>query len=340
MEDNRNLISSVKPVKKKCKEGQQKVKTHKHKATSHSSASTSTQTDPKPKIKTVELDRKKMVPKKPRSVKSKEKEVKSNHPTKAESNKRKGSKRTRMNDLYDDVEAKYSVLERAERVLSSLADEFPSFGKCMLPSNVAHGFWLHLPKSFCNMHLPSHDTTVILVDEWGNEYKTSYLLERNGLSAGWRGFSISHRLIKGDILIFRLIEPCKMKVYIVRVSGRDVVDAALCLMNLDILKKSMEFDLVQKDNGKRKKAKRLAEPSFVDLSKPKEHVQNDSHSAVDLNVSPSEHRSENNSEDLGSEVLEGSIAGSDVTNRLQASEICFSGTSFLHDNPQKSISCR
>jgi len=62
------------------------------------------------------------------------------------------------------------------------------------------------------MHLPSSDTTVILVDEWGNEYKTSYLLERNGLSAGWRGFSISHRLLKGDLLIFRLIEPCKMKV--------------------------------------------------------------------------------------------------------------------------------
>ncbi|KAK4378432.1 hypothetical protein RND71_000294 [Anisodus tanguticus] len=329
MDDSRNF-SCVKPVKKISKKSQQQVETHKHRPTSHSSASTSTQTDPSPKIKTVQLDRKKMIPKKRRSIKSKANQVKSNHPKKAESNKRKGTKRTRMNDLYDDVEAKYSVLERGERVLSSLADEFPSFGKCMLPSNVAHGFWLHLPKSFCNMHLPSHDTTVILVDEWGNEYKTSYLLERNGLSAGWRGFSISHRLLKGDVLIFRLIEPCKLKVYIIRVNGQDVVDAALCLMNLDTEKKSMEFDLVQKDNRKRKKAKSLAEPCFVDFSKPKEHVQNDSHSAVDLNVSPS-----NNSDDLDSEVLE----GSDVTNRLQSNEICCSETSFLHDNRQKSITC-
>ncbi|CAN4112205.1 unnamed protein product [Withania somnifera] len=227
-------------------------------------------------------------------------------------------------------------MERAERVLSSLADEFPSFAKCMLPSNVAHGFWLHLPKSFCNMHLPGHDTTVILVDEWGNEYKTSYLLERNGLSAGWRGFSISHRLLKGDLLIFRLIEPCKMKVYIVRVNGQEVVDAALCLMNWDTLNKSTELDLVRIDNRKRKKAKHLAEPFFVDLSKPKEHVRNHSHSVVDLNVSPSEHQSENNSEDLDSEVLE----GSDVTNRMQSNEISCSDTSFLHDNHQKSISCR
>lgn len=227
-------------------------------------------------------------------------------------------------------------MERAERILSSLADEFPSFAKCMLPSNVAHGFWLHLPKSFCNMHLPSHDTTVILVDEWDNEYKTSYLLERNGLSAGWRGFSMSHRLLKGDLLIFRLIEPCKLKVYIIRVNGRDVVDAALCLMNFDALKKSTDLDLAQKDNRKRKKAKRLVEPFYVDFSKPKEYIQNDSHSAVDLNVSPSVHRSETNSEVLDSEVPE----GSDVINRLQSNEICCSETSFLHDNPQKSISCR
>ncbi|XP_004230782.1 B3 domain-containing protein At5g42700 [Solanum lycopersicum] len=335
--EERNFIP-VKRRTKSCKKRQQQVEPHTLKSTSHSSASTSTQTDPLSMIKTVQLDRKKMIPKKPRSVKSKAKQVKSNHPRKAESHsiKRKGSKRTRINDLYDDVEAKYSVMERAEKVLSSLPDEFPSFAKCMLPSNVAHGFWLHLPKSFCNMHLPSSDTTVILVDEWGNEYKTSYLLERNGLSAGWRGFSISHRLLKGDLLIFRLIEPCKMKVYIVRVNGQEVVDAALCLMYWETLNTSTELDLVRKDKRKRKKAKHLAEPFFVDLSKPKEHVQNDSHCTVDLNVSPSEHRSENNSEDLDSEVLQ----GSDVTNRLQSNEICCSETSFLHDNPHKSVDCR
>lgn len=143
------------------------------------------------------------------------------------------------------------VMERAERVLASLADEAPCFLKCMLPSNVTYSFWLvsqnfiHdlcggtiltwiylfliisilllfcylplllwqiIPKRFCSLHLPSEDSTVILVDEWGKEYKTNYLIDRHGLSAGWRGFSISHRLLKGDILIFRLIAPCKLKV--------------------------------------------------------------------------------------------------------------------------------
>ncbi|KAL1534644.1 B3 domain-containing protein-like protein isoform X3 [Salvia divinorum] len=121
-------------------------------------------------------------------------------------------KRTRFADLYDDIEAQYSVVERAERVLEHLENELPHFVKYMLPSNVAHGFWLHLPKNFCSKYLPKHDTSIVLVDEWGNEYTTSYLLDRHGLSAGWRGFSISHRLLKGDILFFHLSAPCKLKV--------------------------------------------------------------------------------------------------------------------------------
>lgn len=51
-------------------------------------------------------------------------------------------KRTRYTDMYEDVEAKFSVMERAERVLSQLENEHPYFLKCMLPSNVSHGFWL------------------------------------------------------------------------------------------------------------------------------------------------------------------------------------------------------
>ncbi|PHT51714.1 hypothetical protein CQW23_06176 [Capsicum baccatum] len=71
-------------------------------------------------------------------------------------------------------------------------------------------------------------------------------------------------------------------------------------------------DFVREDKRKRKKAKHLAEPFLVELSKPKEHVQNDNHSIIYFNVSPSKHQCENNIKDLGSEVLE----GSDVTNRL------------------------
>ncbi|EPS67918.1 hypothetical protein M569_06855, partial [Genlisea aurea] len=139
-------------------------------------------------------------------------------------------KRTRFFDLYDDDEARYSVIERAGELLSGLENDLPHFVKFMLHSNVGQGFWLHLPKKFCEAHMPDHDTNVSLVNEWGKEYRATFLLGRYGLSAGWRGFSISHRLLKGDILIFHLIQPCKFKVHIVRANKSDVMGAALCLM--------------------------------------------------------------------------------------------------------------
>nr|GMC83347.1 B3 domain-containing protein At5g42700-like isoform X1 [Ipomoea batatas] len=232
--------------------------------------------------------------------------------------------------MYDDVEAKFSVLERAERVLSSLSDEFPSFIKCMLPSNVAHGFWLHLPKAFCDIYLPTCDTNIILVDEWGNEYKTSYLLERHGLSAGWRAFSISHRLLKGDILIFRLIEPCKLKVDIVRVNGRDVVDAALCLLKFDASENTRDPDLSRKDTRKRKSLVKFIEPYIHDVCKPEAIVQDEGQSALDCCSPHIVDQTEHNSKDSGSEDFE----GSDIANHPQSNEFCSSKTSFLCDHPR------
>lgn len=214
---------------------------------SFKSKSPTTPVPPKSKKKMPLESRKKLVCRKPKSVKSVVKHVKSDKTLrKPESSKKK--RITTYNDMYDNVEAKFSAFERAERVLSSVDDEYPSFIKCMLPSNVSHGFWLHLPKSFSDMYLPSHDSALMLVDEWGNDYKTLYLSERHGLSAGWRAFSIAHRLLRGDLLIFCLTGPCKLKVHIVRVNGRDVVDAALSLLNLnDYVKTSSP------DNHKRKR---------------------------------------------------------------------------------------
>lgn len=198
----------------------------------------------------------KMVPKKNKGLKSKNKKVVSD-----ESKKKKSvaHRRTRYTDVYDDIESKFCVMERAAMVLSCLEDNLPYFVKCMLPSNVAHGFWLHLPKRFCSMYLPNRDTSVVLEDEWGNEYNTSFLLERRGLSAGWRGFSIAHRLIKGDILIFHLTEPCKLKVRIVRVNGSEVFNAALCLMSMNPSKRDAysenKDNIEKKDKRKRKRTK-------------------------------------------------------------------------------------
>ncbi|EPS67917.1 hypothetical protein M569_06854, partial [Genlisea aurea] len=94
--------------------------------------------------------------------------------------------------------------------------QYPSFLKQLLKSHLSGKFYLGLPKKFCDEHLPSHDGTVILVDEDGQEYSTRYSFRKNRISGGWRGFSNAHKLMEGDSLVFHLLEPCRFKVYIVR----------------------------------------------------------------------------------------------------------------------------
>ncbi|KAL3814217.1 hypothetical protein ACJIZ3_015485 [Penstemon smallii] len=141
-------------------------------------------------------------------------------------------KRAVMSDFCSQVEIISSDLERAQEVQENLNTQFPSFVKTMIRSNVTHGFWLSLPKLFCDLYLPTCDVKVTLVDESRKEYYTKYLADRRGLSAGWRGFSIAHNLEEGDVLVFHLIEACKMKVYIVRAHRFGAVDAALSLLHL------------------------------------------------------------------------------------------------------------
>lgn len=50
------------------------------------------------------------------------------------------------------------------------------------------------------------------MDEDGKEYDVKYLANKNGLSGGWRGFAIDHKLSDGDAVVFQLIEPLKLKV--------------------------------------------------------------------------------------------------------------------------------
>ncbi|KAI5661067.1 hypothetical protein M9H77_20390 [Catharanthus roseus] len=138
-----------------------------------------------------------------------------------------------IQDLYGQVEATSSIMKRAQTVQTYLDARFPSFVKPMIRSIVTKGFWLSLPRLFCELHLPEHDATVILEDENQTEYNTKYLAERRGLSGGWRGFSIAHSLIEGDVLVFHMVRYCKMKVYIIRSDHFAEVDAALCLLHLD-----------------------------------------------------------------------------------------------------------
>ncbi|MQM03876.1 hypothetical protein Taro_036667, partial [Colocasia esculenta] len=98
----------------------------------------------------------------------------------------------------------------AEKVQSELDPSLPSFVKPMKHSHVTGGFWLGLPKEFCQL-LPENDCTIVLQDEDGKEFETVYLARRTGLSGGWRGFSIAHQLVAEDALIFQLLEPTRLK---------------------------------------------------------------------------------------------------------------------------------
>ncbi|KAK2991501.1 hypothetical protein RJ640_016536 [Escallonia rubra] len=171
----------------------------------------------------------------------------------------------RVSEASNHLQAKL-LLERAKEVQANLASGFPSFIKSMLPSHVAGGFWLSFPKRFCDLHLPRHDDTVILVDDCGKEYETKYLIDKNGLSGGWRGFSIAHKLLDRDVLIFQLIGPCKFKVYIVRANGLTEIDGVVGLKNLDASAEPMEKDQLGQDmkiNGPM--AEKCLDPVSVDI---------------------------------------------------------------------------
>lgn len=53
---------------------------------------------------------------------------------------------------------------------------------------------------------------IVLEDKSGREFQTKYLVGKGGLSAGWRGFSISHKLLAGDVVVFHRVTPSKFKV--------------------------------------------------------------------------------------------------------------------------------
>lgn len=130
--------------------------------------------------------------------------------------RRSYSRRDLLNRVYASDAIRTYAIERAEQLQSGLDAEFPSFIKPMLQSHVTGGFWLSLPYNFCHKHIPHRDDTVTLVDEDGEEFETKYLIDKNGLSGGWRGFSIAHDLVDGDALVFQLIQPLTFKVHIVR----------------------------------------------------------------------------------------------------------------------------
>ncbi|XP_019199065.1 PREDICTED: B3 domain-containing protein Os01g0234100-like [Ipomoea nil] len=133
---------------------------------------------------------------------------------------------------YGCVDENSIAMRRARELQANLSPQFPSVVKFLLHSHTARGFWLGLPKDFCTSHLPNHDTAIILVDENGRETESKYLIEKHGLSGGWRGFSLQHNLVPGDVVVFQLIQPLKLKVYIVRANDSANIAGAISLLDL------------------------------------------------------------------------------------------------------------
>lgn len=178
----------------------------------------------------------------------------SDNPCSGESHKRG---RKMVDNVSDHFEAESQVMARAAEVQDSLAPEFPSFRKFMTRSHVTNGFWLGLPSEFCKSHLPRLDAIVVLEDESGEEYNTKYLVDKKGLSAGWKWFSISHKLLEGDAVVFHLVSRLslvKFKVYIVRAKDLEVADA-LSLPNSFACAKETGFEkngeICEKEEKKR-----------------------------------------------------------------------------------------
>lgn len=67
-------------------------------------------------------------------------------------------------------------------------------------------------RTFCIKHLPKHDAMIVLEDESGEKFETKYLVDKIGLSGRWRGFSIAHNLLAGDILVCHLVAEYMFKV--------------------------------------------------------------------------------------------------------------------------------
>ncbi|MCL7032404.1 hypothetical protein MKW94_026348 [Papaver nudicaule] len=112
------------------------------------------------------------------------------------------------------------AIKRAENFKSRLgsANGHPSYVKSMLQSHVYHGFWLNVPKEFCDGHLTKDKIIMWLEDVEGKAYATVFIGEKTGFSGGWQRFALDHKLDDGDALVFELVDTKRFKVHIFRVS--------------------------------------------------------------------------------------------------------------------------
>ncbi|CAN4082890.1 unnamed protein product [Withania somnifera] len=251
-----------------------------------------------------------------------------------------------------------SPIIRAQEFLANLGNEYPSFMKLLVRSHVGSCFWMGLPVPFCKNHLPRKDTPVILESENGEEFEIKYIAGKTGLSAGWRKFAAAQKLLEGDVLVFQLVEPTRFKMYVIRENDLKEVDGALSLLNLDALTKQSDAEGTNAHNVKKRQKKSLP-LTVVQRRKRK----------VDLSkqLLPLEAQSGNDSDEVASEIFEGSRSSSlavrfrDIKSleefhilvngvcidselpehiRTKYYELCCSKNAFLHDRLLHGLHCK
>ncbi|KAL5705777.1 hypothetical protein ACHQM5_024031 [Ranunculus cassubicifolius] len=228
----------------------------------------------------------------------------------------------------------------------------------MLPSHVGSCFWLGLAHDFCKMYMPKEDVMMSLITEDGQEYPVKYLVEKTGLSGGWRGFSILHRLMEGDVVVFQLIKATKFKVYIIRENELAEVDGALSLLGLDPRVEQTDSDKIIKTKKSRKKCMTTL-PVVVHSKNHK----STSPPACGLELAFPIDQSRNDSEEMDSEIerlqtivefkdvedldgftiiVNGSVIDGEIPQYVKTKyyELCCSQNTFLHERLSKVINSK
>ncbi|CAA2987465.1 B3 domain-containing Os01g0234100-like [Olea europaea subsp. europaea] len=163
-----------------------------------------------------------------------------------------------------------------------------------------------LPVPFCKLFLPNKDTTVTIEDENGEEFGVKYIANKTGLSAGWRKFVSGNKLLEGDVLIFQLVGPCRFKVYVIRANDLTEVDGALSLLILD--SQTKQNDAAEGTADVKIKKRRPKSLPLTVVQKKKQKA-----GQLGLQLGPLEEQSGNDSDEVASEVFEGSkCSGSSI----------------------------
>lgn len=118
--------------------------------------------------------------------------------------------------------ARMAAIDAAEEIFKDITN--PAFIKPLLNSHTTGGFWMGLQNGFCKEYLPAEDEKLML-EANGMEWECVYLAYKNGLSGGWRSFSIDNELRDGDCCIFELVNRRRFVVHVFRAAKDDDKEA-------------------------------------------------------------------------------------------------------------------